>query len=72
MVRSTKKVKREEKYEGISMFEVVKMCEEYMTTAWKYKHKKGSDVARYPKIIADFKSDLIVIEKKGSPRPRVV
>ena len=43
------------------MFEVVKMCEVYMLTDWTDEHKKGSEIARYPKIIADVKSDLVAI-----------
>ena len=46
------------------MFEVVKKCEAYILTNWRDKHKKESELARYPKIIADVKSDLVAIENK--------
>lgn len=46
------------------MFEGVKKYGAYMLTDWSDKHKKRSELARYPKIIADFKSDLVAIENK--------
>ena len=46
------------------MFDVEKKCEAYMSNDWSDKHKKGSKLARYPKIIADVKRDLVTIEEK--------
>ena len=54
--------KPQEKYKEICMFKVVEMFKEYMTTKWKDKHKTGMGDVRYPKILADVKSDLVEIE----------
>ena len=59
-----KQPKKEENYQEITMFEVVRKCEAYIMNKWSDKHKKGSELARYPKIIADVKRDLVSIEEK--------
>ena len=56
--------KKEENYKELTMFDVEKKCEAYMSTKWSDKHRKGSELARYPKMIADVKRDLVVIEEK--------
>ena len=35
-----------------------------MSTKWSDKHKKESELARYPIIIADVKRDLVAIKEK--------
>ena len=58
-----KQPKKEEKYEELTIFDMVKMCEAYISNDWSDKHKKGSELARYPKNIADVKRDLVTIEE---------
>ena len=62
--KAPKRPKKEEKYVELTMFDVIRQCEKYIESDWSDKHKPGSESAKYPKIIADVKRDLVAVEEE--------